>query len=96
VTLPSLNLVKGAFNLQSDENIDSTCAHFQPLSGPNKDIRGKYTCAGKQKSPGGTGTLPSGTNSGGGGNTSSSGSRTVLISSAAGFIGIVAAIFGML
>ena len=95
MTLPSLNLVKGAFNPQSNENIDSTCNHFKPLAGPNKDIRGKYTCAGKQSNPSGTGTLSPGTNNGGGG-SSSSGAGTVLVSSTAGFIGIVAAIFGML
>ena len=99
VSLPALQDVKGAFNLQSSQNLTSACNHFQPLSGPNNVIKGTYTCSGGEASPGGTGTLSSGTNSGNGGSSSSSShsfAHPLYIPTATGFLGVVAAIFGML
>lgn len=59
VDLPALNDVRGAFNLQSTEDISVDCDRFQDLAGTNKEIKGKFTCAGKQENPGGEGTTPS-------------------------------------
>jgi len=103
VELPKLMDVRGAFNLQSSKDISDACNHFEPLSGPNNVIKGTYACAGAQQKPGGSGTLPSGTNSGNGNGTSSSGSSTsssassaLKITGATGLMGVVAALFGML
>ncbi|KAK4549771.1 hypothetical protein LTR36_005072 [Oleoguttula mirabilis] len=100
VTLPDLEDVKGAFNLQSSGDIDTACSHFEPLSGSNNVIKGTYTCAGGESTVGGTGTLTPGTNSGGSSTsssaTSSSAANAVLFSGATGLMGVVAAIFGML
>lgn len=97
-SLPKLSDVRGAFNLQSTENIESACSHFEPLSGQNNVIKGEYTCKGEEDSPGGTGTLPAGTNSGSGSGSSSSSSAAhpILIPGATGLLGVVAAIFGLL
>nr|OQO15774.1 hypothetical protein B0A51_16742 [Rachicladosporium sp. CCFEE 5018] len=99
VALPSLMDVRGAFNLQSSKDLTDTCNHFQPLSGQNNVIKGTYSCSGGESTPGGSGTLPSGTNSGSGtsgSTTSSSASTAVTITGATGLLGVVAAIFGML
>lgn len=103
VELPKLMDVRGAFNMQSSKDISDACGHFEPLSGPNNVIKGTYTCSGRQQKPGGTGTLPSGTNSGNGDGTSSGSSASgssaataLKISGATGLMGVVAAIFGML
>ncbi|OQN99032.1 hypothetical protein B0A48_14893 [Cryoendolithus antarcticus] len=99
VALPSLMDVRGAFNLQSSKDLTNTCNHFQPLSGQNNVIKGTYSCSGGESTPGGSGTLPSGTNSGSGtsgSTTSSSASTAVTITGATGLLGVVAAIFGML
>ncbi|KAF2766407.1 hypothetical protein EJ03DRAFT_330139 [Teratosphaeria nubilosa] len=99
VELPQLSDVKGAFNLQSSEDISDACNHFKPLSGNNNVIKGTYTCAGKESTPGGTGTLSSGTNSGSGSgssSTASSAANAMYISGATGVMGVIAAIFGML
>ncbi|CAK4033360.1 Cell wall ECM33 [Lecanosticta acicola] len=95
VSLPKLSDVRGAFNLQSTKNIDSACTHFSSLSGSNNAIKGVFTCKGSLTNPGGTGTLPSGTNSGGS-STSSGAATPVLIPGVTGFLGVVAAIFGLL
>lgn len=101
VELASVTDVRGAFNLQSTQDITSACNHFQPLSGANNVIKGTYTCKGGESTPGGTGTLSGGTNSGSGSGSSasasaSSGANAVYISGATGVMGVVAAIFGML
>ncbi|KAK6431664.1 cell wall protein Ecm33, partial [Oleoguttula sp. CCFEE 5521] len=83
----------------SSEDLTDTCNHFQPLSGQNNVIKGTYSCSGGEFTPGGSGTLPSGTNSGSGtsgSTTSSSASTAVTITGATGLLGVVAAIFGML
>lgn len=98
VTLPALQNVAGAFNLQSTGDISSACNTFKPLSGPNNVIKGAYTCSGGESHPGGTGTLPGGTNSGSGSSSSASASSAahpMFIPAATGVLGVVAAIFGM-
>jgi hypothetical protein len=102
VELPDLKDVRGAFNIQSSEDITSVCNHFMPLSGSSNVIKGAYSCKGGEASPGGSGTLPSGTNSGGGSGTSGSSSKSssassaLKITGATGFMGVVAAMLGML
>lgn len=91
LSLPKLSLVKGAFNLESTENIESTCNHFKAISGANSDIRGKFTCESAQKNVPGE-VSGSGSNSG----NSGSGAASLIIPYATGIIGIVAAVFGML
>ena len=39
-----------SFNLQSSENIASTCSHFEALSSSNSVIKGKFLCEGKANS----------------------------------------------
>lgn len=99
VSLPDISDIRGAFNLQSSNDISSSCDHFEPLSGSNNVIKGTYTCSGGESHPGGTGTLSPGTNTGGGSSSSASASSSanvVYISGATGLMGVVAAIFGML
>lgn len=96
VELPDLSDVRGAFNLQSTENLDDVCNHFQGLAGSNNVIKGEYTCSGEESNPGGAGTLPDGTNSGSGSSSSSSAAVPMLIPGATGVLGVVAAIFGLL
>ena len=63
-------------------------------------IKGTYTCKGRESDPGTTGTLPGGTSDGGSGGSSSStpssAASAMQITGATGFLGVVAAIFGML
>ncbi|KAK5698589.1 cell wall protein Ecm33 [Elasticomyces elasticus] len=99
VELPEISDIRGAFNLQSAADISSSCDHFQPLSGSNNVIKGTYTCSGGEATPGGTGTLSPGTNTGGSGSSSASASSSanvVYISGATGLMGVIAAIFGVL
>ena len=49
-----LDSVKGAFNLQSTDNITATCAFYQPLKS-KKLIQGGYKCEGKLIDPAGEG-----------------------------------------
>lgn len=83
-------------NLQSSENIDSVCSHFQPLSQNSGVIRGKFSCAGERAHPGREGSLPDGTSSGSGSSSSSSAASYRYISGATGVMGVIAAMFGML
>ncbi|KAF2035566.1 hypothetical protein EK21DRAFT_96778 [Setomelanomma holmii] len=57
VETPKLNNVKGAFNLQSSENITEACNFYQPLK-DKKLILGKYLCKGKLVDPSVAGTTP--------------------------------------
>lgn len=82
--------------MQSTENLDDVCSHFESLAGSNNVIKGEYTCSGEQSTPGGAGTLPDGTNSGSGSSSSSSAAVPMLIPGATGVLGVVAAIFGLL
>ncbi|EKG21451.1 hypothetical protein MPH_01249 [Macrophomina phaseolina MS6] len=95
VDLEDLDDVRGAFNLQSSENIDSTCSHFKSLSGNSNVIKGKYQCAGSQANPGGADTTP--TSSGSGSSASSTGAAGHLdVTNAAGLgaAGVLAAMLG--
>lgn len=93
VTLANLETVKGAFNIQSSENIDSTCSHFKSLSGSSNVIQGKFTCAGSQSNPGGAGTTPSGTSGSSASKTGAAGRMEV--GPYLGLAGVLAAMVGM-
>ena len=105
VTIPELNVVRGAFNLQSSEDLGNTCERFSSL---NQVIRGEFSCKGREENPQGQGSLADGTSDSGSGGSSTSSSdssdstssgsaaSTVYISGATGFMGVVAAIFGLL
>lgn len=96
VTLPSLSDCRGAFNLQSSADITTDCNTFKNEAGPNNVIKGKFTCAGDQTSPGGAGTTPSGTSSSSS-STKKSEARHLDISSnaAIGIGSVLAAMLGM-
>jgi hypothetical protein len=98
VNLPKLSSVKGAFNMESQANIEKICSEFRPQAGPNKPIRGNFNCKGGQKNPKGLGSSGSGTSTGGGsGHTSDPANLLSIPSGAAmGFTGVLAAIFGLL
>lgn len=96
VQLPALDDVRGAFNLQSTQDIGRACDHFSSIAGENAAIKGTYTCSGKEASPGGAGTLPDGTNSGSGSNSSSSAAHAMVIPGVTSLLGVVAAVFGLL
>ncbi|KAF3007791.1 hypothetical protein E8E13_010370 [Curvularia kusanoi] len=57
VETPSLDSVKGTFNLQSTGNVNESCAFYQPLK-DKKLIEGKYFCKGKLVDPGMQGSTP--------------------------------------
>jgi hypothetical protein len=57
VETPSLDSVKGAFNLQSTGNVTEACAFYKPLK-DKKLIEGKYYCEGKLVNPGQQGSKP--------------------------------------
>jgi hypothetical protein len=57
VETPKLDEVKGAFNLQSTDNITAACAFYQPLH-DKKLIHGAYFCRGKVEDPGTQGHKP--------------------------------------
>ncbi|KAJ0342099.1 hypothetical protein COL922a_001488 [Colletotrichum nupharicola] len=66
VSIPALDDVKGAFDLQSTGNIDTSCDVFNKMEG--KQIQGKYTCRSNNtnaNSDSGTGGSAGGTKSGG-------------------------------
>ncbi|KAL1629686.1 cell wall protein Ecm33 [Neofusicoccum ribis] len=95
VDLPDLEDVRGAFNLQSSEDISSSCTHFKSLSGGSNVIKGKYQCAGKQANPGGADSTP--TSTGSGSSSSSTGAAGRLdVTNAAGLgaAGVLAAMLG--
>ncbi|KAF1973123.1 hypothetical protein BU23DRAFT_465642 [Bimuria novae-zelandiae CBS 107.79] len=67
VETPSLELVKGVFNLQSTGNIGDVCSKFyDPLRDSNKLPKGKYVCLGELDKANTAGTQPSGSSSGSG------------------------------
>lgn len=57
VETPSLDSVKGTFNLQSTGNVNESCAFYQPLK-DKKLIEGKFFCKGKLVDPGQQGNKP--------------------------------------
>lgn len=57
VETPKLDDVKGAFNLQSTENVTAACGFYKPLK-DKKLIRGAFFCKGKVEDPGTQGHKP--------------------------------------
>lgn len=57
VETPKLDSVKGAFNLQSTDNVTAACAFYKPLK-DKKLIEGGYFCRGKVEDPGTQGHKP--------------------------------------
>jgi hypothetical protein len=96
--LPSLTDCRGAFNLQSFNDISADCATFHAEQGANSVIKGKYQCAGNQTNPGNAGSTPSGTSSGAGSSSTKKGDAHHLDISTNAVIGIgsvLAAMLGM-
>jgi hypothetical protein len=94
VSAPSLNEVDGAFNIQSSAQLGG-CDAFQKLKSGSQ-IRGKYFCNGTVSKPSGVGSTPS--SSGGNSKSTQSGSANAMYvpTAAAGVMGVVAAMFGLL
>jgi hypothetical protein len=100
---PALKDVKGAFNLQSNQNLDDACAQFQTYK-DDSVIKGVFTCRGEETDPEGTGSdKPEGTSSGSGGKSGgsksggdSSAAGALKITGATGILGAVALLFGLL
>jgi len=66
VETPSLDYVKGVFNLQSTGDIGTICADFyDPLKGKQKLQKGKYVCQGKLTEANTAGEDPGSSTSGG-------------------------------
>ncbi|KAJ4337027.1 cell wall protein Ecm33 [Didymella glomerata] len=63
VETPKLDSVKGAFNLQSTDNITDACSFYKPLK-DKKLIQGKYFCEGKLVDPSVAGSKPTSQGSG--------------------------------
>ncbi|KAF1358721.1 hypothetical protein EJ07DRAFT_179426 [Lizonia empirigonia] len=57
VETPELDSVKGAFNLQSTDNVTEACNFYKALK-DKKLIQGKYYCSGKLVNPGTSGSNP--------------------------------------
>lgn len=57
VETPELDSVKGAFNLQSTDNVTEACNFYKALK-DKKLIQGKYYCSGKLVNPGTNGNNP--------------------------------------
>jgi len=72
ISLPSLNDVKGAFDVESTQDISSSCSTFSKLAptskGGNGEIQGTYTCTGDVANANSdTSSNTNGSSSGGGG-----------------------------
>lgn len=85
VETPKLDSVKGAFNLQSTDNITEACAFYKPLK-DKKLIQGKYFCQGKLVDPSVAGSKPT---SQGSGSSDKTGAATSL-SAVNGALGLAA------
>lgn len=105
VTLPSLSDVRGAFSLESDEDISSICTAYKAEAGSNKVIKGKFSCVSKQSSSsGGTTVTAAGTATATGTSSSASSTstekgaagHTTFSTAALGMTGILAAMFGLM
>jgi len=98
VTLPSLQDVAGAFNIQSTGDVKSDCDHFQGETGANDVIKGKFSCYYEVANPGGAGTTPTGSAAGSSstGGTGAAGHLDVSSSAVMGLAGVIAAVFGLL
>ncbi|KAG9951399.1 GPI-anchored cell wall organization protein Ecm33, partial [Aureobasidium melanogenum] len=96
VSTPALNEVDGAFNIQSSAEL-SGCDAYQKLKS-GSEIRGKYFCNGTVAKPSGVGSNPSVTGSGSSTKSTSTGAANAMYvpTAAAGVMGVVAALFGLL
>ncbi|KAH0293775.1 GPI-anchored cell wall organization protein Ecm33, partial [Aureobasidium sp. EXF-3399] len=95
VSAPALNEVDGAFNIQSSAQLGG-CDAFQKLKSGSQ-IRGKYYCNGTVAKPSGVGSSPSTTGSGSSKSSSTGAANAMYIpTAAAGVMGVVAAMFGLL
>ncbi|QIW97020.1 hypothetical protein AMS68_002538 [Peltaster fructicola] len=94
-TLPSIKTVRGTFNVQSQQNIDSTCSTFQSLAGINNVIQGPYTCNGTVANPTTEGGS-SGTSSSSSSKSSTAAASAMQLPAITGLLGVVAAVFGLL
>jgi hypothetical protein len=94
VTLAALKDNRGAFNLQSTEDISASCTTFKAEQGANSVIKGKYVCAGSQSTPGNINSSPTGSGSS---TTKKAAAANVIPNTAiGGLLGVVAAVFGLL
>ena len=59
VTTPSLDFVKGVFNLQSTADLGDSCTFYDGLRDKGKVPKSKYKCQGKLKEAGTAGTSTS-------------------------------------
>jgi len=94
ISAPALNEVDGAFNVQSSAQLQG-CDAFQKLKSGSQ-IRGKYFCNGTVSKPAGVGSTPSSSGSGSKSTQSGSANSMYVPTAAAGVMGIVAAMFGLL
>lgn len=95
IDLPKLEDVRGAFNIQSEEDIADQCTAFKKEAGEGKTIKGKFQCAGKQSNPGGADTKPSSTGSGSSASsTGAAGHLDVTNAAGLGAAGVLAAMLG--
>ncbi|KAI4732115.1 GPI-anchored cell wall organization protein Ecm33 [Aureobasidium sp. EXF-10728] len=96
VSAPALNEVDGAFNIQSSAEL-SGCDAFQKLKSGSQ-IRGKFFCNGTVAKPSGVGSNPSVTGSGSSSKSTNTGAANAMYipTAAAGVMGVVAALFGLL
>lgn len=94
ISLPALKDNRGAFNIQSSQDITSSCNVFNGEKGANNVIKGKFQCAGNQDKPGGENSTPTGS---GASSTKKSEAGDIRINTAAvGLSGVLAAIFGLM
>jgi len=99
LALPVISDVKGTFNLTSSGNINTTCSHFQKLSGKNNVIKGTYTCKGNTASAntsGSSATDGSTGNASGSGKTNAASTMALPGVATTALLGLVAIMFGML
>ncbi|KAI4834145.1 GPI-anchored cell wall organization protein Ecm33 [Aureobasidium sp. EXF-8845] len=94
VSAPALNEVDGAFNVQSSAQLQG-CDAFQKLKSGSQ-IRGKYFCNGTVAKPSGVGSTPTSGGSGSKSTQSGSANSMYVPTAAAGVMGLVAAMFGLL
>ncbi|KAI5198120.1 GPI-anchored cell wall organization protein Ecm33 [Aureobasidium subglaciale] len=96
VTMPALKEVDGAFNIQSSSELGG-CDAFQKLKSGG-EIRGKYYCNGTVSKPSGVGSNPSSASGSSGSKSTNTGAANAMYipTAAAGVMGVVAAMFGLL
>ncbi|KAM0715345.1 hypothetical protein Q7P37_008843 [Cladosporium fusiforme] len=103
---PKLKDVRGAFNLQSEQDLTEVCPEFEKMES-NSVIKGKFTCRGEDTNLGDSGSKDAGSSpsgngadsegsSGSGGSDSDSAAATLKITGATAILGAVAVLFGLL